>query len=204
VSRRPRPAPPERRPEKGRCTTPQADPRSDAELLAGARAGDDIAFGLLIERHARSAFAVAYGVVADADLAEDVCQDALFRVWRRLGECRDPERFAAWLARAVRRHALNALRGRRETQALESVEVAATALPPDRQAEHADVRARLERALRELPAEQRQAVLWFDLEGWTHAEIAETLGTTEAMSRQHVMLARRRLRQLLAQEDNRP
>jgi DNA-directed RNA polymerase specialized sigma24 family protein len=39
--------------------------------------------------------------------------------------------------------------------------------------------------------------LLFDLEGWSHAEIAASLGTSEAMSRQHVMLGRRKLRQLL-------
>jgi len=181
--------------------TPEADPRSDAALLACASAGDDEAFTRLVARHARAAFAVARAVVGDADLAEDVCQDALFRIWQRLGDCRDPERFGAWMARAVHRHALNALRGRRPTLPLETGAIEAAGPEPDRQAEQVDLRGRLDRALRELSGEQRQTVLLFDLEGWSHAEIAETLGTTEAMSRQHLMLARRRLRQLLAPEE---
>jgi RNA polymerase sigma-70 factor (ECF subfamily) len=196
---RPRPRGSERRPKR-RGTTPEADPRSDAALLAAARDGDDRAFGVLIARHARSALAVARGVVGDADLAEDVCQDALFRVWRRLGECREPERFGAWLARAVHRHALNSLRGRRETGPLTGIEPAAGAAP-DAQAEQTDQRERLAGALEALSAEQRQAVLLFDLEGWSHAEIAALLGTSEAMSRQHLMLGRRRLRALLANEE---
>jgi RNA polymerase sigma-70 factor (ECF subfamily) len=181
--------------------TPEADPRSDADLVARARAGDDDAFGRLVQRYARAALAVARGVVGDVDLAEDVCQDALFRVWQRLGDCREPDRFAAWLARAVRRHALNAIRGRRTAPMSEAAEVAASAAPPDRAAEAAELGRRLDRALERLTAEQRTAVLLFDLEGWPHARIAEALDTTEAMSRQHLMLARRRIRELLGSRE---
>jgi RNA polymerase sigma-70 factor (ECF subfamily) len=112
----------EYRPERSR-PTPEADPRSDATLLERARAGDDQAFGLLIARHATAALAVARGVLGDVDAAEDVCQDALFRIWGRLGECRQPDRFGAWIASAVRRHALKMSRqhlmlGRKELRRL--------------------------------------------------------------------------------------
>jgi RNA polymerase sigma-70 factor (ECF subfamily) len=190
--------------ERGGRTTPEADARSDAALFACARAGDDHAFGQLIARHAQVAFVVARGVVGDVDLAEDVCQDAMFRIWRHLEECREPERFGAWLARAVQRHALNALRARRETQPLDAQDVASTRPAPDREAETADLRTRLDQALLQLTPEQRQAVLLFDLEGWSHAQVAEMLGTSAAMSRQHVMLGRRRLRQLLAEGGTAP
>lgn len=177
-------------------STPDADPRSDAELFAAARSGDDHAFAMLATRHARAALAVARGVVGDADAAEDVCQEALFSAWRRLDQCREPGRFGAWLASTVRRHALNALRGpRREPN--DWHDVPSDQRGPDRLAEDADARARIEAALRQLSPEQRQAVLLFDLEGWSHAEIAALLETTEAMSRQHLMLGRRRMRQLL-------
>jgi RNA polymerase sigma-70 factor (ECF subfamily) len=161
-----------------------------------ARAGDDAAFGVLVARHARAAFAIARAVVGDADLAEDVCQEALFRIWQRLRDCKEPERFANWLAVSVRRHALNALRNCRRAAELSS-ELVDEARRPDHEAEAADTVAALERALQQLSSEQRQAVLLFDLEGWSHLEIAASLGTTEAMSRQHLMLGRRKLRQLL-------
>lgn len=146
---------------------------------------------------------MASAVVGDPDLAEDVCQDAIFRVWQRLADCRDPDRFGAWLARAVQRHALNALRLRRG-EGLEGIHVATSAPGPDAQAENADLRDRLESGLRQLSSEQRHAILLFDMEGWSHGEIAELLGTTDAMSRQHLMLGRRRLRQLLEEEGQTP
>lgn len=168
--------------------------------MTRARAGDDRAFEALLTRHARRALVVAQAVLGDADAAEDACQDALFRVWQRLADCRDPERFGAWMARAVHRHALNALRAGRASEDLSSADLWARAPAPDREAEMADLRARLERALRTLSPEQRQVVLLYDLEGWSHAEIADVIGTTAAMSRQHLMLGRRRLREALGPE----
>lgn len=139
---------------------------------------------------------MAHAVVADFDLAEDVCQDAMFRLWKRLADCRDPDRFGAWLARAVHRHALNAVRQRRG-ESLEGLHLATSAPGPDIRVERADLAERLEQAMRQLSAEQREAVILFDMEGWSHGEIAALLETSEAMSRQHLMLGRRRLRELL-------
>lgn len=144
---------------------------------------------------------MARAVVGDADSAEDVCQDALFRIWLRLDACRDPERFGPWLMQAVRRHALNATRGRRDAVELDTIEIASRTAPPDARAERLELRMRLERALARLSVEQRQAVLLFDLEGWSHAEVATLLETSEAMSRQHLMLGRRRLRELLTNKE---
>jgi RNA polymerase sigma-70 factor (ECF subfamily) len=177
------------------------DSRTDAALVAAARSGDGAAFAALVNRHARAALAVARAVVGDADVAEDVCQEALFRVWQHLGDCREPERFATWLAVAVRRQALNALRGQRTSYEL-SHEIISEMPGPERNAEADDELTALEAAMQNLSSEQRQVVLLFDLEGWSHAEIAESLGTTEAMSRQHLMLGRRRLRMLLSKRES--
>lgn len=146
---------------------------------------------------------MALAVVGEPDAAEDVCQDALFRIWTRLGECREPERFGAWLAQAVHRHALNALRSRRVPQEATLEDVPEPGPATDRAAELSDLRSRLHAGLARLSVEQRQAVLLFDLEGWSHAEIATLLGTSEAMSRQHLMLGRRRMRELLEHQEQR-
>jgi RNA polymerase sigma-70 factor (ECF subfamily) len=68
---------------------------------------------------------------------------------------------------------------------------------PARDAERADLRERLEAALVRLPPTQREVVLLHDLDGRTHDEIAELIGTSAGMSRQHLFQARRALRQLL-------
>jgi RNA polymerase sigma factor (sigma-70 family) len=100
----------------------------------------------------------------------------------------------------VRRRALNAIRGQRNVLEL-SHDLVSSMPGPEKNAEANEELARIETAMSKLSAEQRHVVLLFDLEGWSHAEIAASLGTTEAMSRQHLMLGRRRLRTLLGRED---
>jgi RNA polymerase sigma-70 factor, ECF subfamily len=172
---------------------------SDAELVARIQTGDTVAFEVLMRRHFRMAFLIAFAQLGNRADAEDLCQDAFVRCWERIGECRDPARVSAWLARMVRNMAHN----RREFLQLRSTD----ALDPashssgdrtDSAAEREDLRRRLNAALRTLSDVQREVVLLHDLEGWKHDEIAERLGISTMMSRRHLSDARKRMRSKLA------
>src|SRR5256712_10744127 len=69
---------------------------------------------------------------------------------------------------------------------------------PDTPAERRALNERLRQALAELPEQRRMAVVLFDVEGYTHREIAAVLGIPEGTVRSEVFHARRRLRVLLA------
>jgi len=69
---------------------------------------------------------------------------------------------------------------------------------PDTTAERRALSERLRQALAELPERRRVAVVLFDVEGYSHAEIAGILGIPEGTVRSEVFHARRRLRALLA------
>jgi RNA polymerase sigma-70 factor (ECF subfamily) len=69
---------------------------------------------------------------------------------------------------------------------------------PDTEAVRSELGERLRAALAELPPRRRAAVVLFDVEGYSHAEIAEMLGIPEGTVRSEVFHARRRLRALLA------
>jgi RNA polymerase sigma-70 factor (ECF subfamily) len=171
---------------------------TDAALVAQARRGNAAAFETLVRRHYRSAYSIALAIVRNGMDAEDVCQDALVRALERLDDCRQPEKFAAWLSQIVRNHARNFRQYRRvrQTKPLELVNATSSA-DPNRDVERGELRARLEAALGELSETQRQVVLLHDLEGYKHREIAEVLGLSEVASRQHLFTARGKLRELL-------
>ena len=116
----------------------------------------------------------------------------------RLDQCRDPDRFARWLFTAVRHRAFNYLEQRKLRGNLLSSQFPEEA----RQADPATIRLRkrLLACLEKLSEIQRQVVLLHDLEEWTHAEIAASLEISEVMSRQHLFVARRLLRQHLAND----
>lgn len=170
----------------------------DGELVAEARRGDAAAFGLLVQRYRRAAYAVAYSVTGRHEDAEDAAQESFLVALQRLEECRSPERFAGWLMTIVRNRSRNLIR-RESLRDTDPVPVSAsTGLPaPDREAERSQLRGVLREALDGLPAQQREIVLLHDLEGWKHREIADRLGIPSGTVRSHLHFARKALREAL-------
>jgi RNA polymerase sigma-70 factor (ECF subfamily) len=164
-----------------------------ADLVARARRGDAAAYGELVRRHLRAAYAVALAVLGRPADADDIAQEGFVVALERLGDCREPARFSGWLLQIVRNRALHALEKRKLRDPSDDV---GDALAP---AAAGDVvlRAHLLAALATLSVVQREIVLLHDLDDWTHAELAEALGLTEVNCRQHLFTARRALRAAL-------
>jgi RNA polymerase sigma-70 factor (ECF subfamily) len=151
-----------------------------------------------MRRHYRAAYVVALAVLGSTEDAEDVCHDALVRSAERLEECRQPERFGAWLRTIVRNQARNlgAKQAVREGPPLDTVPVAVES-DALRALDRRELRAKLEAGITRLTPPQREVLLKHDLEDRSHEEIAQSLGTSIGMSRQHLFQARRRLREFL-------
>jgi RNA polymerase sigma-70 factor (ECF subfamily) len=171
------------------------EPESSAQLVARARTGEAKAFEELVRRHLRAAYAVALAILGRPADAEDVAQDSFIAAFERLDTCREPERFAGWLLQIVRNRARNAVDSRRLRTSGGASD--AQQLPAD-----VPLRARLLQALSVLTEPQREVVLLHDLEGWTHPEIGAALGISEVMSRQHLFVARRTMREQLQGEES--
>jgi len=170
-----------------------------AELVARARRGEPSAFDQLVRRHLRAAFAVALAVLGRPADADDVAQEAFVAALERLDDCREPARFSGWLLQIVRNRALHALDKRKlRDPAGDVIEVGAPPVIGD-----VVLRAHLLAALATLSPVQREVVLLHDLDGWTHAEIADALGLSEVNCRQHLFTARRALRSELTHEEAR-
>ncbi len=181
---------------------------ADAALVARAREGDSEAFGTLVRRYLRPAYAVALARVGEPADAEDVCQDAFLAALERLESCRRPEGFGGWLLAIVRNRAVDLRRRRsvRETDPLErAAAVSAARADPEREAERSERRGELLEALEHLTELQREVVLLYDFEGWSHREIGERLGISEGSARVHLHNGRRALRERLSEGPaNRP
>jgi RNA polymerase sigma-70 factor (ECF subfamily) len=170
----------------------------DASLVLRARTGEERAFGALVARYMRSAYAVAMSVTGRHEDAEDAAQESFLVALQRLEECRSPERFGGWLMTIVRNRSRNLVR-RESLRESDPVPDAASGRgpTPDRVTERVELRERLEDALATLPPVQREIVLLHDLEGWKHREIAERLDIPSGTVRSHLHFARKALRALL-------
>jgi len=172
---------------------------AEAGLAARARAGDRAAFGELVERYADQARRVARSVLQDPDDADDAAQDAFLAALVKLHQYDAQRPFGPWLMRIVANAATDRRR-RRTVRRAESLDegLVGGGTRPDVAAERDALGSRLRAALAQLPPRRSLAVTLFDVEGYSHAEIAEMLGIPEGTVRSEVFHARRRLRTLLA------
>ncbi|HEV8398540.1 MAG TPA: RNA polymerase sigma factor [Gemmatimonadales bacterium] len=171
----------------------------EADLVARTLAGERAAFGELVERYAPQARRVARAVLGDPDEADDAAQDGFLSALVKLGQYDSRRPFGPWLMRIV----ANAATDRRRRRQVRRVEPLDPGLVgggprPDSEAVRNELGERLRAALAELPPRRRTAVVLFDVEGYSHAEIAGMLGIPEGTVRSEVFHARRRLRALLA------
>ncbi len=171
----------------------------DAELAALAHAGDRAAFGELVRRYSGQARRVARAILEDPDDADDAAQDGFLAALRHLGRY-DPTRpFGPWLLRIV----ANAASDRRRRRKVRQAEAVPASYPssgpgPDATAERREFVAAVRGVLATLPERQRIAVVMFDVEGYTHREIAEVLNVPDGTARSDVFHARRALRAALS------
>ncbi len=152
---------------------------SEREQYQAAIHGDREAFEMIIRRHSRTLFAVAYGILQNREEAEDVVQDSLVKAWKTRWRVRDPEKFPAWFATIARHKAHDVFRKRRTvplpkqlTEAFEP-EIAG-ASPLDEQ---------LHSALAALPELHRAALTLRYFEEMDYRTIENTLGLTNGALR---------------------
>jgi RNA polymerase sigma-70 factor (ECF subfamily) len=184
----------------------EVDPRVDRALLAAHLAGDPQAFGVLFRRHRDRLWAVALRTTGDREEAADALQDAIVNAVRRADSYRGDAAVTTWLHRIVVNACLDRARRNtvRRTEPLPqegTVERTATseATPgPEQSAELGERRERVLAALRQVPAEQRAALVLVDMEGRPVAEAASMLGIPVGTVKSRCARGRARLATLLA------
>jgi RNA polymerase sigma-70 factor (ECF subfamily) len=142
---------------------------------------------------------VTRAVLNDPDDADDAAQDAFLSAMVRLKQYDARRAFGPWLVRI----AVNAATDRRRRRAVRRVEplgayLQAAGTLPDADTDRRALGQRLRRALAELPERRRVAIVLFEVEGYSHAEIGHILGMPEGTVRSEVFHARRVLRTLLS------
>ena len=175
---------------------------SDEALLSLVASSDDAALGELYDRFGGVAYGLALRIVRDQALAQDAVQEAFLAVWRSADRfLAERAKASTWILTLVHRRAVDLVRReeRRRGEPLE--DLPADAVEPAAE-DAVDVhfqRAIVREALRQLPAEQRQALELGYYGGLTQAEIAERLGQPLGTIKSRMFTGLSRLRDLLAE-----
>ena len=173
-----------------------SEPPESADLVGGARNGDPAALGMLYDAFGAGLFRLAYRLTGTREDAEDVVHDVFVGLPEALARYEERGRLGAWLGRVTARVALMRQRRARRRQEVGLDSAADIASRPQRTSDDGALRA----ALDALSPDQRAVVVLKEIEGYTHSEIAATLGISSVTSRVRLLRALRRLRRQLEED----
>jgi RNA polymerase sigma-70 factor (ECF subfamily) len=178
---------------------------SDAAAVARARAGDREAFRVLVERHSRNIFRLAFRMTRSEEDAEDVVQETFLKAYRNLPRFAGHSEFSTWIHSIAAHCALDQLRRRAPRQARTQRLDADTAdaavsrdASPERAVYGSEVGRRVARSLERLSVMERTAFVLRHFEGRTIAEIGKTLGVRSGAAKNCIFRAVAKLRDDLA------
>jgi RNA polymerase sigma-70 factor (ECF subfamily) len=191
------------------ATTPDEDrQRLLAELVAAAQGGEREAFDELVRQTYVEVYTLAVRLTANEEDASDVVQEAYLRAWKGIRRFRGDAQFSTWMYRITANAASTMTQRRRRQQATHIDDVAEPVemrleLQPEGAAESAAALEELSIAVSELPPKLRAIVVLKDVYGLSHEDIAEELGISVAAAKVRLHRGRKKLRDLLYEDQGR-
>jgi RNA polymerase sigma-70 factor (ECF subfamily) len=176
--------------------------QGDEIAIDRARRGDRDAFRVLVDRHARALFRLAFRMTGNQLDAEDIVQETFLKAWKQLARFDGRAGFGTWVHRICSNCALDHIRARKRHDSGASDDVvlaqAAAATPsPERIAQSSQVSAILGAALDELSDMERAAFVLRHYEGLSIEDISAALGVQTGAAKHSVFRAVQKLRRAL-------
>jgi len=155
------------------------------------------AFGELIALFQSAAQGWAYSALGDANLAQDVAQEAFLTAYQKIDQLRDPAAFPGWLKRIVLTYCNRATRGKAPSLLPLEEDDAPLQADPAASAEDREMKDQVNRAVRALPDHEREVTELFYITGYSQQEIAEQLALPLTTVKKRLQYAREHLRETM-------
>lgn len=185
---------------------------SDAVAVEHTLAGDSEAFRILVERHSRKVYQLAYRMTGNSHDAEEVVQEAFLRAYQKLHQFAARANFGTWVYRIAANYAIDRMRQKKSEEAqrenprrelengLERDPI--TAVPdaapsPERLAQSSQLAAEMRRALSALTPAERTAFVMRHWGGSGIEEIAAALKSSSSAAKNTVFRSVQKLRKAL-------
>ena len=167
---------------------------NDGQLVTAAQAGDLESLKVLYERYYRSMVWLAYSILSDRQLAEDAAQETFAAVCKSLKRLKQPEKFARYLARTCRNHALQTQRQRKRQTVTHNLPDMPAENSPDR---NGSVEKLMRRALDSLTQKHRELLILHYYDGQSYEKIAALLEMPAHRVKSRLFQARRKIAEYL-------
>ena len=166
----------------------------DRQLVHRCLAGEPQAERALYDAHVERIYRLVHRMAGDADLAADFTQETFIRAFDRLDQFRGDSSLATWLHTIAVSVALNGMRSVKRLRARTDNIDETPDLAARQPGFTADLKARLHSAIDALSEKLRPVFVMHDVEGYTHEEIAGSLGIPVGTSKARLFDARAKLR----------
>jgi len=182
------------------------DSHSDDQIVREVLNGCKEAYAVLVDRYKGLVHGLAFRLVRDPDIAEEVTQETFVTAYLRMDRLARPERFAAWVAMIARNGAMTALRKRgRSPQSLDALseqgfDAAVDPVAPGTEEEQERQLAALRYAVARLPPPYREVIELRYTEGFSCERIASFLDITVSAAKVRLHRARKRVLAILRKE----
>lgn len=171
---------------------------TDDEIIGRCLRGDVASFREIVERYQKKIIGMTYNMTHDHHLSEDLCQEVFLEVYRRLGTFdRARAQFSTWLYRIAQNKTLNALK-RKRPQFVATLPEAADPNSVQSEIDAHELHLDFDRALEKLPAAQKIAFVWAEIEQLSYHEIAEIERTTVSAVKSRINRARQAIQAALS------
>jgi len=183
---------------------------NDVLAVSKARSGDTDAFRVLVERHSRSLFRLAFRMTGNQQDAEDVVQESFLRAYKQLARFDERASFGTWLYRIAANCSLDLVRSRKRRnehfapspESAPDMEDPVVSLPstdpsPERMTLSSEVRERVAEAMRDLSPTERTAFVLRHFEGMCMEDVGRVLDCQPGAAKHSVFRAVQKLRRAL-------
>jgi RNA polymerase sigma-70 factor, ECF subfamily len=187
--------------------------KTDAELILLCQKKDSRAFEELIKRHQRTVYALLYRLAPDWNDTADLAQEVFIRMWRSIGNLRNPSAFRSWLSQIVTNLFYDELRKRPRQlptismdEPLDSEEgndattrdIKDKSAGPDELCQRNELTAIVRQAMVRLPEQFRTAIILREFEGLSYEEIALITHTEIGTVKSRIARARAKIQEIVS------
>lgn len=179
----------------------------DKELIDKLVKGDQEAFAELVGRYKKKIYAIGYRMLGNHLDADEVAQETFVRLFKKRERLATINYLPGFIMRIATNYCIDLIRRRQkgfisvddsplppEVQ----IELSSRIIGPDRNLENEELLREIKMAIAKLPPRQKMAIVLHDVEGFTKAEIAETLGCPQATVRSNLHIARNKVKKWLS------
>ena len=182
---------------------------ADRIIVQKVQAGDVAAFDVLIRKYRERVFSIVYNMTSNREDASDLTQDVFIKAFRSIKSFKNQSSFFTWLYRITMNTTYSNLRKHRFRRFFSLETMDEEGMPPemvealsaDSESEKTsflkELQERLNEALQKLSINHRTVVVLFEIEGLSHAEIAQIMDTSEGTVRSRLHYAKQQLQVFL-------